>query len=134
MKSIVLTMPLPPVEFSMNSSSGRSWYAQRGRRAAKEQALAYVMKAVQDARWDGVQFEHPVVRVTFHLPTRHVLDHDSLVQRTKPLWDALSEPKGKKTTGLGVIFDDDLTTIGFPEYSYEYRKPGAVIIEIRERI
>ena len=123
---------MPPAEYAMNNSSGRSWHAQRGKRGAKETAYAAVLQAAQAAGWrPGQQFQHPRLRVTFCLPNHIRRDHDGLVQRCKPYYDALTEPQGQKN-GLGIIKDDCLDVMGWPTYRHLYGKPGYVLIEIEE--
>lgn len=129
---LTLELPLPPAEYATNHSSGKAWYQQRGKRGAKEAAYAAVLEAAQAAGWrPGQQFRQPRLRVTFCLPNHIRRDHDGLVQRMKPYFDALSEPQGQKN-GLGIIKDDNLEVIGFPEYRHIYGKPGYTLIEIEE--
>ena len=123
---------LPPAEYAVNRSHGRShWYKKK----ARLEALNVVGVALNEAGWDhGAPIEKAHVKVLFYLPTKVKRDHGSLVERMKPIWDALTEPTYFKSgeiqkDGYGVLKDDDLNCIGFPEYKYEYRprKPGTII-------
>jgi len=122
---------LPPAEYAVNYSGGRShWY----KKEARDAALNDVGVALNQAGWRGEPLEKAHVVVTFYLPDKRKRDHGSLVERMKPIWDALTEPTYLKSgeiakNGYGVLVDDDLACIGFPEYRYEYRarQPGTII-------
>ncbi len=123
---------LPPAEYAVNRSSGRShWF----KKEARDAALNDVGVALNQEGWNhGPALEKAHVTVLFYLPTKGRRDHGSLVERMKPIWDALTEPTFLKSgeiakNGYGVLVDDDLNCIGFPEYRYEYRprQPGTVI-------
>lgn len=123
---------LPPAEYAANRSSGRShWFKKEARGAA----LNDVGVALNQAGWKrGEPLEKAHLMVLFYLPNHLIRDHGSLVERMKPILDALTVPTyykdGRiKKDGYGVLLDDDLNCIGFPDYRYEYRpkKPGTVI-------
>ncbi len=124
---------LPPVAYAANSSTkgtGNYWR----KREAREQALNDVGVALNQSGWDHKTLETAKVTVTFYLPTRGKRDHGGLVERMKPIWDALTVPSYLKSgeiskDGYGVLRDDDLACIGWPTYSHEYRprNPGTLI-------
>lgn len=122
---------LPPAEYAVNQSHGRShWF----KKEARDAALNDIGVALNQVGWRGEPLEKAHVVVTFYLPDKRKRDHGSLVERMKPIWDALTVPTfyklgGVKKQGYGVLKDDDLNCIGFPEYCYLYRprQPGTVI-------
>ena len=122
---------LPPAEYAVNRSGGRShWFKDK----ARLEALNAVGVALNEAGWDRKTLEKAHVTVTFYLPTRGKRDHGSLVERMKPIWDALTVPTYLKSgeiskDGYGVLKDDDLNCIGWPTYQHEYRprNPGTLI-------
>ena len=123
---------LPPAEYAVNRSGGRShWF----KKEARDAALNDVGVALNLAGWDrSPPLETAHLTITFYLPTKIKRDHGSLVERMKPILDALTVPTYKKSgeihkNGYGVLLDDDLDCIGFPDYRYEYRprQPGTVI-------
>ncbi len=131
---------LPPAEYSANENRGKSFWSMKG---AKADALNSVGVALNLAGWNHAEpMKQALVTVTFYLPSRIIRDHGSLIERMKPIWDALTVPTYYKTgakantikkEGYGVLVDDDLNCIGFPTYQYEYRprQPG-MVIEIEE--
>lgn len=119
---ISITIPLPPVAYSANSRS--HWSQRRGGRAsANAQVYAHVLDAVR--REGHVTKEpprHARVHVLFVLPDMRRRDHDSLIARMKPVFDALVH--------LNVLSDDSLDAIGWPEYRHTYGRPGRVCITV----
>ncbi len=131
MLTIVLDA-LPPAEYAANESRGKSfWYLEK----ARDAALNDVGVALNQTGWDhSSPLETARLRITFYLPTKVKRDHGSLVERMKPILDALTVPTYKKSgeihkNGYGVLLDDDLDCIGFPDYRFEYRprQPGTLI-------
>ncbi len=124
---------LPPAEYAVNRSGGRShWFKKK----ARDAALNDVGVALNQAGWNRTDppLEKARLTVTFYLPTRVRRDHGSLVERMKPILDALTMPTYKKDLtiqkdGYGVLLDDDLDCIGWPTYQHEYRprQPGTII-------
>lgn len=124
---------LPPAEYAVNRSHGHShWF----KKEARDAALNDVGVALNQAGWNRADppLEKVHATVMFYLPTKGRRDHGSLVERMKPIWDALTMPTYKKDgtiwkDGYGVFVDDDLNCLGFPEYRYEYRprQPGTII-------
>ena len=127
---------LPPAEYAANQSRGRSFWSLK---EARDAALNDVGVALNQASWDrSPPLEEAHLTITFYLPTKGKRDHGSLIERMKPILDALTVPTYKKSgeihkNGYGVLLDDDLDCIGFPDYRYEYRprQPGTVI-EVRD--
>ena len=131
---------LPPAAFSANRSNSNFWVKAK----ARKEAHADVGLALLKAGWDSTQMpmEQVLVTVTFYLPTKGKRDHGGLVERMKPIYDALTPPdyykNGAKAgelrrDGFAVIQDDDLTCMGWPTYQHEYRprEPG-ILIEIED--
>ncbi len=123
---------LPPAEYAANENRGKSfWYLEK----ARDAALNDIGVALNQAGWDhSPPLETAHLTITFYLPTKGKRDHGSLVERMKPILDALTEPTFKKDgtiskNGYSVLKDDDLDCIGFPDYQFEYRprQPGTII-------
>jgi len=142
MNLTIVLHTLPPREFSANQSSGKTYRAKQG---AKARSLKEVKAALDACGWDWgrAPIEKAKVAVMFYLPTRHKRDHGSLVERMKPVWDALTVPTYYKDgriakKGHSVLRDDDLTCMGWPYYSHKFRPrlPGTIItiLEIKENI
>ena len=116
---------LPPKEYATNSNS--HWSAQRDKKTgARQQVQGDVDMLLLESGWrPGQMLQNPRFTVTFFLPTKAKRDHDGLVQRMKPIYDSLTES--------GVILDDNLDVIDWPQYRHNYRKgqPGT-LVEIRE--
>lgn len=111
---------LPPASYSPNSRAG--WQEKRGPRGDNNKVQDDVRVLVLEAGWDGEVFPAARCWATFHLPTRAKRDHDNLVARTVPIWNALVR--------LGVLADDSIAVIGFPQYGQIYSKPAKTVIEI----
>lgn len=121
MRVLTITLPyLPPDSYSPNSRV--SWQEKRGKRGDNNRVLDDVRMLVWEAKWDGITFPAAHCVVTFHLPTKHKRDHDNLIARAKPIWDALVK--------LEVLADDSIDTIGWPTYRHIYSKPEQTVIEI----
>jgi len=103
---------LPPAEYGANKSRGADWGRQyrvsHGKRGAAEEIHALVM----EQGWQGEPLEKAMIKVTFGLPDRRKRDHGGLVERFKPWLDGL--------VSAGVLTDDSLEVIGWPEYSHCY--------------
>ena len=112
---------LPPAEYGANKSRGAAWGRQfrvsHGKRGAAEQIKALVL----EQGWQEEPLEKAVLLVTFHLPDRRKRDHGALVERFRPWLDGL--------VAAGVLTDDNLEVIGWPQYSHCYspRKPMTII-------
>jgi len=122
---------LPPAEYSSNRSQGSYWIKKK----ARDSALNDVGVALNQAGWSGPPLEKAHLTITFYLPTKGKRDHSGLVERMKPILDALTVPTYKKDgtiwkNGYGVLKDDDLDCIGWPTYQHEYRprQPGTLIL------
>ena len=112
---------LPPAEYSANYARGRHWAEkQRVTQAAHDEIIA----EVRNQGWQGPTLQKAHVKVIFTLPSRRKIDGGSLVERSKPWIDGL--------VLAGVIADDDLETIGFPEFShtYERRAQAQTVVEV----
>ncbi len=112
--SLIITLPgLPPASYSPNS---RVPYWARSKDS--HDLLDDLRILLIEAGWDHKRIPMPRARVTFHLDKRR-RDHDNLIPRLKPVWDNLVR--------AGVIEDDSLRVLGWPEYRHEYGKPKTVI-------
>ena len=114
---------LPPAEYSANKSRGADWGRQYRVSHGKRGAADEIITAVLEQGWHGAPLKKAVVKVTFGLPDRRKRDHGGLIERFKPWLDALTrnpDPKTKVWRGVGVLWDDDLETIGWPEYGHCY--------------
>jgi len=129
---VTITLPsLPPAEYSANYARGRHWAVkQKITTAAHDEIIAALLE--QGWRSDGEPLAKAMVTVTFYLPDRRKRDHGGLVERFKPWLDALTrnpDPRTGVWRGAGVLWDDDLETIGWPVYGHCYspRKPLTVV-------
>ena len=139
-KTITITLPyLPPASYSNNSRA--HWTARRGGRDADNHSVSDdVILAVRGLEWHGEVLQKAVIQVTFGLPDRRRYDGDNLIARMKPVFDALCPlkqvgkfPNLRMTGGAGVIQDDALEVIGWPEYSHYYSpKQPSTTIRIEE--
>ena len=126
-----IEMPsLPPAEYSSNNSRGKSyWVKQKITSLAHDEIIA----AVLEQGWKGEPLENAVVKVSFGLPDRRKRDYNSLIERFKPWQDALTRNPDKNGIwrGAGVLWDDDLDTIGWPMFSHFLSPKNPVtIIEV----
>ncbi len=125
---------LPPAEYAANQNRGMShWFTKK----ARDAALNDIGVALNQAGWDrSPPLEKVHVTVTFYLPDKRKRDHGGLVERMKPIFDALTVPTYRKDgtihkDGYGVMLDDDLACLGWPTYRDEYRKgQSGTVIEI----
>ena len=127
LRELHLKLPaLPPSEYSANRARGADWGRQyrvsRGKRGAIEELVALV----KTRQWNGPAMDHARIEVHFQLPDRRRRDGLGLLERLKPWVDGLVE--------AGVIKDDALVNIGFPQATWEYVKgePAATWILIIE--
>lgn len=122
MKSLIITLPLPPAEYSLNSRS--HWAVKQNVNREAQDAVVVALNQLGWVKWDKpIRFGRAIV--IFELPNRKVRDHDNMIPRCKPYWDGLVK--------AGVIYKDDITYLGWPEYSHNYTKPGKLVIHIEER-
>ena len=120
---LAITLPcLPPKEYSANNSRGRHWSEkQKITQAAHDEIIA----AVRAQGWHGEPLTKAVVKITFGLPDHRKRDSGGLIERCKPWLDGLVD--------AGVIADDDLETIGWPEYSHFYSLRNPITkIEVKD--
>lgn len=103
---------LPPAEYSANKSRGAAWGRQFRVSHGKRGAAAEIHALVIEQGWQGEPIEKAVVKVTFGLPDRRKRDHSGLIERFKPWLDGL--------VTAGVLVDDNLEVIGWPNYGHCY--------------
>ena len=128
MRTLRLELPsLPPVEYSANRSRGVAWQRQYRVSHGNRGAVDEIVALVREQGWQGPPMQRAEVAVTFYLPNRRRLDGLALWERMKVWIDGLVQGENP------VLKDADLTTIGFPTATWEYRKgrPGT-LIEVRE--
>ncbi|NIR13700.1 MAG: hypothetical protein GWN86_07020 [Desulfobacterales bacterium] len=104
---------LPPASFSGNDRRG--FYARRGKKGDAQVIKNDLIGLLEEAGWNHKPIQFPEVRVTFVLDGRR-RDHDNMVARMKPIWDGL--------VSLGVLVDDSLRMLGWPEYRDRKKKKG----------
>ncbi len=120
-EALTIRLPcLPPAEYSANNDRGRSfWHKQKVTASAYDE----IVIAVREQGWHGEPLMVATVKVTFGLPDRRKRDSGGLTERFKPWLDALTRNPDSKTKvwrGVGVLWDDELEVIGWPEYSHVY--------------
>jgi len=120
---LILSLPLPPKEYCLNS---RTHWAVKANVNNEAQAVAVACLLEGGWRPGSVCFNRPTATVLFHFPTRTIRDHDNFIPRMKPFWDAL--------VAAEVLLKDDVDHLGWPIYSHVYDKPGRVVLTLRERV
>ena len=137
-RSITIVLPyLPPASYSANSRT--HWTAKRGKRGANRDVLDDVRILLAEQNWrcrytgllrhGDCQHRPPLERakisVCFGLPDKRRRDPGGLQERAKSCFDSLVR--------LGVLADDSLGVIGWPEYSHHYSpKQPSTTIRIEE--
>ena len=109
--TVSITYPsLPPREFSRNSRVHWS-VLHRVQNQVTDDMLALLLES-------GWRHQEPpdrsVVSIEVVLPDKRRRDADNLITSCKPLLDALVK--------LGVLSDDSIHAIGFPQYTWRYEK------------
>ena len=128
---------LPPYAYSSN---GRGhWTARRGAKTGVNHTIVEdIHFLLVEAGWPVGEriIERASISVTFILPDRRKRDHDGLIQRLKPVYDALvyrQIKRGGTLVARGLLRDDGLDYIGWPRYGHRYQKGVSMtIIELEE--
>ncbi len=129
--SLIIRIPsLPPAEYAANKSRGAAWQVQQRASHGKRGAFEQVVALVKEQGWNQVPLKQARVKVTFGLPDKRKRDGCGLIERMKPWLDGLTAKVYKTHIGAGVIFDDDLESIGFPEFHWVFSR-GEPFTEIQ---
>ena len=114
---------LPEPSYSANRSRGQHWIRQYEDSLDTKDEIVVL---VRSAGWQKAPLVKARVVIAFGLPDKRRRDHDGLVQRMKPYFDALIT--------AGVLSDDSLDVIGWPEYrSALSPKEPYTLIQVDER-
>ena len=144
-QAISITLPyLPPASYSANSRA--HWSAKRGKRGANHDVLDDVRMLLAEQGWvcssryrgvrirlqvgwhglhaecrHGLALDQAKITVRFGFPDKRHRDPGSCQERIKPCFDALVR--------CGLLADDSLEVIGWPEYSHHYspKQPSTTI-------
>lgn len=126
--SIRIILPyLPPASYAANSR--RHWSARRGKAGDNRSVLDDVRLLLAEQGWAGPVMERAVLTIAFGLPDKRVRDHGSLVERCKPVLDALTRREWHGQPVVPVIADDSLAVIGWPCYEH-VESPGRPYTDI----
>ena len=137
-QAITITLPyLPPATYSANSRA--HWSTKRGKRGANHDVFDDVRMLLAEQGWlcvfewvkghgtcpHHMPLDRARIGVSLCFPDRRRRDPGSCQERLKPCFDAL--------VSCGVIADDSLEVIGWPEYSHHYSpKQPSTTIRIEE--
>lgn len=111
---------LPPASLSKNRSRGAHWSATYREVHGEGGIFDEVIVLLWEAGWSGPPMEKVQRKAVFGLPDRRKRDHENLILRMAPVWDALV---GR------VMVDDSLEMAGWPEYGHFYspQKPMTIL-------